>query len=568
MSAFVDASSVCDAIPDHSDITRGVGITCETHDAMSHDHIDVCKGLRELMDGTMSLSMRAGSHEVKDDNELEKGVWGSCRVLSQVPDFFMDLGDRSADAVIGRAEVNLLITALTPLPLSPQTTRCLLITRLTPLTMCRLLKGPDRKLAVAPLMNLLFKVKMRVKVGYLMLLILLLCPLLWFVTQHSRRMVMYDIRKLMHSQVFATESEGVNIKSVTLDIRCVGAHQHQAEDLFCMERPKYLPNFKNPCWYAKKDGRLRLKCVPYYHVLGVTKSSTTDLAYRIRAHKDVLPCNNCLIKKETFYWSRGRYGYEWSMKERPPCNFSCFQQMFSAASRGIQQKTTRTGYHNMITGDATPSDFFDFRGWPKIPQNAGLEKPVVLTPHLMRHMYTDPKFILIFRNPTDRLYSDYMELGGISAAGFHEAVIQSIQVEEACMKNHTVEHCLYSLDIGKRLRTRIFLGCYSVYMREWLKVFPREQFLILRTEDHDQDPKARLRTVYNYLKLNYTEDWLSSIANVKHQRVNMRKVKQGPMLEKTRVLLDNFYRRYKTDLADVLQDKRFLWGDIESAKEK
>ncbi|XP_046548064.1 carbohydrate sulfotransferase 15-like [Haliotis rubra] len=177
----------------------------------------------------------------------------------------------------------------------------------------------------------------------------------------------------------------------------------------------------------------------------------------------------------------------------------------------------------------------------------------------MRHVYTDPKFILIFRNPTDRLYSDYIMRSGRSAADFHNVVSGDIQIEETCMKNHTVEQCLYSLDIAQRLRTRIFLGCYSVFMREWLKVFPREQFLILRTEDHDQDPKAQLTKVFNHLNLNYTEESMTSIANMPHKRVSKKKILTGPMLEKTRALLDNFYSRYKKDLADMLQDKRFLW---------
>ena len=47
-------------------------------------------------------------------------------------------------------------------------------------------------------------------------------------------------------------------------------------------------------------------------------------------------------------------------------------------------------------------DFWDYRGWPLIPQNEGLEEPVITTPHLMKHIYPDPKFILIFRNPVDR----------------------------------------------------------------------------------------------------------------------------------------------------------------------
>ncbi|XP_067664163.1 carbohydrate sulfotransferase 15-like [Haliotis asinina] len=347
---------------------------------------------------------------------------------------------------------------------------------------------------------------------------------------------------------------------MTRDIQCVGAARDEAEDLFCMERPKYLPNFKNPCWYAKEDGKFRLKCVPYYHILGVSKSGTTDLSYRIRAHEDVLNCNDCQHNKEIFYWCRTRYGYTKRMTKGTLCNFSCYQQKFTTAARKIEQKVTETGYHKMITGDASPLDFADFRAWPNIPQNAGLEKPVVLTPHLMRHVYADPKFIIILRNPTDRLYSEYMMRIGQSAEDFHEAVSQDIQTEKTCMKNHTVEQCMYSLDVANKLRLRIFLGCYSVFMQQWLKVFPRDQFLILRTEDQDDDPKARLSTVYEYLKLNYTEDTLASITRAPHKNASKKKERMGPMLQKTRVILDGYYRRYNQDLADMLQDKTFLWS--------
>ncbi|XP_071114651.1 carbohydrate sulfotransferase 15-like [Haliotis cracherodii] len=402
------------------------------------------------------------------------------------------------------------------------------------------------------------QVTMRLESSRWVLLMLGLCVSLYLVTRYGSRMD-HIISPHMLSHGYVPEANRVDDTSVKLDIQCVGAGPHEGEDLFCMERPKYLPEFKNPCWYAKEDGKLRLKCIPYYHILGVCKAGTTDLAYRIRAHEDVLGCNDCFNQKEIFYWCRSRYGYTHGMRARAPCNFSCFQQKFDTAALRIKHTTTETGYHNMITGEATPEDFCDFRGWPKIPQNAGLEKPVVLTPHLMRHVYTDPKFIVLFRNPTDRLYSDYMMRNRKSAEDFHEAVRRDVQIEETCMKNHTVEHCLYSLDIARTLRTFIFLGCYSVYMREWLKVFPRQQFLILRTDDHDQDPKARLRKVYNYLKLNYTEEWLSTIASVPHLNVSKKKRRTEPMLEKTRVLLDTFYGRYNRDLADVLQDKKFLW---------
>ena len=54
--------------------------------------------------------------------------------------------------------------------------------------------------------------------------------------------------------------------------------------------------------------------------------------------------------------------------------------------------------------DATPMDFWDFRGWYMDPQNAGLHEPKFVTPHAMRHIYEDPKFFLLLRDPAERFY--------------------------------------------------------------------------------------------------------------------------------------------------------------------
>ena len=54
-------------------------------------------------------------------------------------------------------------------------------------------------------------------------------------------------------------------------------------------------------------------------------------------------------------------------------------------------------------GDASPPDFWDLRGWRNISQNRDLDIPRVITPHLMKHIYDNPKFILMFRDPIERL---------------------------------------------------------------------------------------------------------------------------------------------------------------------
>ena len=52
--------------------------------------------------------------------------------------------------------------------------------------------------------------------------------------------------------------------------------------------------------------------------------------------------------------------------------------------------------------DGSPPDMWEFRGWTQLPQNRNLRNPAVLTPHLMRHLYRDPKFLILVREPVER----------------------------------------------------------------------------------------------------------------------------------------------------------------------
>ena len=50
-------------------------------------------------------------------------------------------------------------------------------------------------------------------------------------------------------------------------------------------------------------------------------------------------------------------------------------------------------------------------------------------------------------------------------------------------------------------QTRIHYGCYSVFLKEWLDVFPLRHFLFLRTEDYNTNITSNLQTIYSFLEL-------------------------------------------------------------------
>nr|XP_054768330.1 uncharacterized protein LOC129275886 [Lytechinus pictus] len=67
---------------------------------------------------------------------------------------------------------------------------------------------------------------------------------------------------------------------------------------------EYLPGYKSSCWMTKKNapGVGRLRCLPYFYILGVAKCGTSDLWDKIVAHPHVV--RNLL--KEPHWWSRRR----------------------------------------------------------------------------------------------------------------------------------------------------------------------------------------------------------------------------------------------------------------------
>ena len=76
--------------------------------------------------------------------------------------------------------------------------------------------------------------------------------------------------------------------------------------------PNFEQTFKNPCFYdachpSEHGVSRKLRCLPFFHVLGVDKCGSTDLFNRIAQHPQILH-NSGVLNKETSWWSWRRYG--------------------------------------------------------------------------------------------------------------------------------------------------------------------------------------------------------------------------------------------------------------------
>ncbi|XP_078331635.1 carbohydrate sulfotransferase 15-like isoform X1 [Crassostrea virginica] len=345
--------------------------------------------------------------------------------------------------------------------------------------------------------------------------------------------------------------------------------RHLPENILCKEKRRFLPNFKNPCWYefSKNSTYNRLRCLPYFHIFGVCKSGTTDLFHRLTQHPQIVG-NRGMMGKETWFWSWHRYGTEGFVKANPKRfrtleNFADFFQIPKLSDFKMSPNGSR--YSDIITGHGDPMDFWDHSLWWLIPQNdQNASEPTVLTPHLIQHVLPDIKLILMLRDPVERLYSHYYHLGyGATPEDFHVDVAASIRYLDQCLTRASLRSCVYNRTLCANLPTPLFSSFYDVHLANWLDAFPRHQIHIIRTEDYSKNIKQHLLQIYSFLNVgDIDEKTLNKISNTTKKYKTARKEKAGPMLNRTRRMLRNYFREPMKKLSSLLKDEKYTWADV------
>ncbi|KAI0238033.1 Carbohydrate sulfotransferase 15 [Lamellibrachia satsuma] len=338
-------------------------------------------------------------------------------------------------------------------------------------------------------------------------------------------------------------------------------------DIIHMKPLSFLADYKNPCLFetaqttvdgvpvtspVQRQGKLH--CLPYYMIVGQPKSGTTDLYFTLTLHPDIEQCNI----KEPHWWTRARF--------TPPKKIlGYYINSYSLATNNIQTVTrmTSTGerVHPLVTGEASASTFWDMSYWRKLPENRGLDEPMYTTAHYVKHVVPEVKIIVILRNPTDRLISDsFYFRRAKNVEMFHDHVVAGVSILRRCFQQRTAQSCLYDVNITRSLKARLHVGLYYVFLVRWLKVFPRNQIRILQMEEYSRNRTAALKDIYRYLDL----DPLPASEASKLQKTGVRNARPTTsrttsMLNKTRTLLDEFYRPFNEKLASLLGDDKFLW---------
>ena len=196
----------------------------------------------------------------------------------------------------------------------------------------------------------------------------------------------------------------------------------------------------------------------------------------------------------------------------------------------------------------------------------------------IKHLLPCSKFIVLIRDPVERLYSDFIYFlkrrpKYISAERFQEHVNASIEWWKNCTRQLSIKQCLYGNPklpglkplfqgdiyecwLPNRICPNFRIGFYSYILKDWMEHFPKESFLVLSMEHFSADAVGILENqVLPFLGLPAMKDTLVQTIQNKTRSYpfdhgpsgDVRKAFEEknivkPMLPQTRQALQELYR--------------------------
>ena len=365
---------------------------------------------------------------------------------------------------------------------------------------------------------------------------------------------------------------------------------------------KYIPppsdfvgHLKNPCWFANYDkvmsdltnqltqiedkdlpyllpnanGTKTLYCLPYMYLLGYPKCGTTSLLGYLKPHHEFV---------------KSVRGYGWisnhtaGLINKYPANvksvFSLLKRFYQGASK-IEESSTYDVY-NKIIADFSASTSWRQSGFEQFKNGSMCDPPL-----LLRELQPNAKFVVLLREPLNRLYSAFWFYADkkykkkLNPEIFSKDVHTFFERLKLCDDKKSMLKCLKEAkDFDNHFKdfyafsnsSQLLTGFYYLYLLPWLQVFPRKNFLFIRTEDMKKDTRKTLEEVLQFLGM-------SRLSDVKIDKIQKLALHEQTMLHgndsqlllssSTKKQLRAYFRPFNEKLAELLNDDKFLWDGIE-----
>jgi len=267
-------------------------------------------------------------------------------------------------------------------------------------------------------------------------------------------------------------------------------------------------------WRARRaTSSLRLR--PSFLLIGAQKAGTSSLHDYLAEHPAVL----CGVPKEIRYFNRFYvYGEGW------------YRAHFPLVARAAVARR-RTGARPAV-GEGSASYLFH----PLVPERVHTYDPTM-------------KLIPVVRDPVDRAYSHYqMEVRwGRETLSFEDALAREereLGAELERLRANPLDTSPSWLNCSYVAR-----GRYAEQLERWLELFPREQLLVLTSDELLADPAEIMLRVADFLEL---PRWQA-------ERYPLRGVREySPMPPETRERLARVFEPHNRKLEDLL-DRKLEW---------
>ncbi len=292
-----------------------------------------------------------------------------------------------------------------------------------------------------------------------------------------------------------------------------------------------MNRFSDILKYSKRSLTRKERLVPSFIIIGAARAGTTSLYAYLISHPNVMPA----VKKETVFFN---YAYH--------SNLDWYKMYFPTISEREKIKKQK-GIQRVITGEATPSYLID----PHVPQRISEMLPGI-------------KLIVLLRNPIERALSHYHHniFFGIEKLPFEQAIkkeperinksFEELKNEEINFNDTSVSYFFRIM----RFKTKNYFnfsylesGKYYELLKNWLDVFPKNQLLIIQSEDFFDNTKNIFRQVQDFLDLPYYD--------LGHYRSHWE-IKHKPMKDNLRKSLKEYFEPYNSKLYKYL-NRDFEW---------
>ena len=258
-----------------------------------------------------------------------------------------------------------------------------------------------------------------------------------------------------------------------------------------------------------------LHVLPDFYIIGTQKGGTSSLYDYLTTHPSIEPCYTKEPSYFDRYFERGLHWYK--------VNFPFKIHKFIA---------TNILKNKFITGEASVR----YLDHPFAPQR-------------IKEITPNAKFIILLRNPIDRAFSQHnmnvkndYEINNFSDALKEEPRRIANRIEKM---SNDVSYYSWNFDLYAYLEH----GIYVDKIKRWMEVFPKEQFLIIQSEEFFKNPSKIYNDVLEFLGLPSYD--LKEYDAIRKQ--------QKSILEKhTREKLQHYFKPHNDKLYELL-GKKFDW---------